>query len=90
MSTGHPTITIDLVRASLLARARKETSLTTSAAQVLDRQQTKEVLRGVLHAVLFHRLFGTVRPRTFDVLDVAMVRCLLFLCSGCGVRRDYG
>ena len=46
--------------------------------QVLDRQQTKEVLRGVLHAVLFHRLFGTVRPRTFDVLDVAMVRRVSF------------
>ena len=49
--------------------------------QVLDRQQTKEVLRGVLHAVLFHRLFGTVRPRTFDVLDVAMVRRVSFLSS---------
>ncbi|KAI0652745.1 hypothetical protein C8Q79DRAFT_939193 [Trametes meyenii] len=40
--------------------------------QVLDRLQTKEVLRAVLHAVLFHRLFGTVKPRTFEVLDVTM------------------
>ncbi|KAH9914903.1 autophagy-related protein [Epithele typhae] len=39
---------------------------------VLDRLQTREVLRAVLHAVLFHRLFGTVRPRTFEVLDVTM------------------
>ncbi|KAI0779051.1 DUF1649-domain-containing protein [Trametes elegans] len=39
---------------------------------VLDRLQTKEVLRAVLHAVLFHRLFGTVKPRTFEVLDVTM------------------
>ena len=35
--------------------------------QVLDRLQTKEVLRATLHAILFHRLFGTVRPRTFEV-----------------------
>ncbi|KAH9884648.1 DUF1649-domain-containing protein [Cubamyces lactineus] len=39
---------------------------------VLDRQQTKEVLRAVLHAILFHRLFGTVKPQTFEVLDVTM------------------
>ena len=40
---------------------------------MLDRLQTKEVLRATLHAILFHRLFGTVRPRTFEVLDVTMV-----------------
>ncbi|KAI0640313.1 autophagy-related protein [Trametes polyzona] len=39
---------------------------------VLDRLQTKEVLRAVLHSILFHRLFGTVKPRTFEVLDVTM------------------
>ncbi|KAF9009702.1 hypothetical protein BDQ17DRAFT_1421862 [Cyathus striatus] len=33
---------------------------------------TKEGLHGVLHAILFHRLFGTVRPQTFEVLDVTM------------------
>jgi autophagy-related protein 101 len=26
----------------------------------------------VLHAVLFHRLFGTVKPKTVDVLDVTL------------------
>ena len=41
--------------------------------QVLDRLTAKDVLRAVLHAILFHRLFGTVRPRTMDVLDVTMV-----------------
>ncbi|EDR10726.1 uncharacterized protein LACBIDRAFT_315433 [Laccaria bicolor S238N-H82] len=51
MSTGYPTITIDLI---------------------LDRLTTKDVLHGVLHSILFHRLFGTVRPRTFEVLDVTM------------------
>ncbi|KAI1786830.1 autophagy-related protein [Ganoderma leucocontextum] len=39
---------------------------------VLDRLQTKEVLRAVLHSILFHRLFGTIRSRTFEVLDVTM------------------
>ncbi|KAL1742532.1 autophagy-related protein [Schizophyllum fasciatum] len=39
---------------------------------VLDRQNAKEVLTGVLHAILFHRLFGTVKPQTFEVLDVTM------------------
>ncbi|RDB19500.1 hypothetical protein Hypma_013602 [Hypsizygus marmoreus] len=39
---------------------------------ILDRLTTKDVLRGVLHAILFHRLFGTVKPQTFEVLDVTM------------------
>jgi len=39
---------------------------------VLDRQNTREILRALLHAVLFHRLFGTIKPQTFEVLDVTM------------------
>ncbi|KAJ7061488.1 autophagy-related protein [Mycena amicta] len=39
---------------------------------VLDRQTTRDVLQGVLHAILFHRLFGLVKPQTFEVLDVTM------------------
>ncbi|KAI0931037.1 hypothetical protein AcW1_001464 [Taiwanofungus camphoratus] len=39
---------------------------------VLDRHTTKEVLRAVLHSILFHRLFGTVKAQTFEVLDVTM------------------
>jgi len=39
---------------------------------VLDRNSTRDVLRGVLHAILFHRLFGTVKAQTFEVLDVTM------------------
>lgn len=42
-------------------------------AQILERQTAKEVLHAILHAILFHRLFGTVKPQTFDVLDVTMV-----------------
>ncbi|PFH53521.1 hypothetical protein AMATHDRAFT_137607 [Amanita thiersii Skay4041] len=38
----------------------------------LDRSTTKDVLHGVLHSILFHRLFGTVKPQTFEVLDVTM------------------
>ncbi|KAI9457375.1 hypothetical protein HD554DRAFT_1780928 [Boletus coccyginus] len=41
-------------------------------AQILERQTAKEVLHAILHAILFHRLFGTVKPQTFDVLDVTM------------------
>ncbi|KAH8089908.1 hypothetical protein BXZ70DRAFT_954414 [Cristinia sonorae] len=39
---------------------------------VLDRNTAKDVLRAVLHSVLFHRLFGIVKPKTFEVLDVTM------------------
>ncbi|KAG2021384.1 hypothetical protein CC2G_006630 [Coprinopsis cinerea AmutBmut pab1-1] len=39
---------------------------------ILDRSTAKDVLHGVLHSILFHRLFGTVKPTTFEVLDVTM------------------
>ncbi len=52
--------------------------------QVLDRLQTKEVLRAVLHSILFHRLFGTVKPKTFEVVDVTMVSYGLVVCSFVG------
>ncbi|TCD71022.1 hypothetical protein EIP91_000520 [Steccherinum ochraceum] len=39
---------------------------------VLDRHTAKDVLRAVLHSILFHRLFGTVKAKTFEVLDVTM------------------
>ncbi|KAI6140002.1 autophagy-related protein [Pisolithus tinctorius] len=39
---------------------------------VLDRRSAKEVLRAILHAILFHRLFGTVKPKTYEVLDVTV------------------
>ncbi|KAF8891132.1 autophagy-related protein [Gymnopilus junonius] len=38
----------------------------------LDRSTIKDVLHGVLHSILFHRLFGTIKPQTFEVLDVTM------------------
>ena len=41
--------------------------------QVLDRSTAREALTGVLHAILFHRLFGTIKPSTIEVLDVTMV-----------------
>ena len=43
------------------------------SSQVLERHTAQEVLRAVLHSILFHRLFGTVKPQTFEVLDVTMV-----------------
>ncbi|KAJ7579066.1 autophagy-related protein [Mycena floridula] len=39
---------------------------------ILDRLTTKDVLTGILHCILFHRLFGTVKPKTLEVLDVTM------------------
>ncbi|KAF8587135.1 DUF1649-domain-containing protein [Ramaria rubella] len=39
---------------------------------VLERQTAKEVLRALLHAILFHRLLGTVKPQTSLVLDVTL------------------
>lgn len=67
----HPKITIELVRTLLLSNQSYSLRL---LVQVLDRLTTKDVLRGVLHSILFHRLFGTVKPQTFEVLDVTMVR----------------
>ncbi|KAF5349564.1 hypothetical protein D9756_008829 [Leucocoprinus leucothites] len=39
---------------------------------VLDRQTIKDVLSGILHSILFHRLFGLIKPQIFEVLDVTM------------------
>ncbi|KAF7978068.1 hypothetical protein HWV62_1711 [Athelia sp. TMB] len=39
---------------------------------ILDRRTAREALGAILHSILFHRLFGTVKPQTFDVLDVTM------------------
>lgn len=64
----YPTITIDLVSCAVLD------IVPSSQIQVLDRHTTKDVLRAVLHSILFHRLFGTVKPKTVEVLDVTMVR----------------
>ena len=40
----------------------------------------------MLHSILFHRLFGTVKPKTFEVLDVTMVR----VCFRAAQCRVYG
>lgn len=48
------------------------THATVTIEIVLDRQNTREILCALLHAILFHRLFGTIRPQTFEVLDVTM------------------
>ncbi|TFK64583.1 DUF1649-domain-containing protein [Pluteus cervinus] len=39
---------------------------------ILDRVTTKDVLHGILHSILFHRLFGAVKPRDLEVLNVTM------------------
>lgn len=47
------------------------------ATQTLDKGLVKDVMGAILHAILFHRLFGSVHPRTFEVLDVTFVSSLL-------------
>ncbi|RUS20716.1 DUF1649-domain-containing protein [Endogone sp. FLAS-F59071] len=37
-----------------------------------DRAFVKDVLKALLHAILFHRVFATIRPRDFDVLDTTV------------------
>ncbi|KAJ3816815.1 autophagy-related protein [Lentinula raphanica] len=39
---------------------------------ILDRHTVKDVLRAILDAILFHRLFGTIKPITREVLGVTM------------------
>ncbi|PAV22921.1 hypothetical protein PNOK_0287800 [Pyrrhoderma noxium] len=39
---------------------------------VLDRLTTKDVLRALLHSILFHRLFGIIKPQNLEVLDITM------------------
>ena len=67
MNAILPTITIDLV-CCIYYNLYGD-----SHSQVLDRLAAKDVLHGVLHAILFHRLFGSIKPRTLEVLDVTMV-----------------
>ena len=40
------------------------------------------MLTGVLHSILFHWLFGAVKPKTFEVLDVTMVYILVSVYGG--------
>jgi autophagy-related protein 101 len=37
---------------------------------VVDRETARDALRAMLHGILFHRLFGTVKPTTLNCLDV--------------------
>ncbi|KAG1787195.1 uncharacterized protein HD556DRAFT_1247205 [Suillus plorans] len=45
-------------------------------AQILDGRSAKEVLTAFFHSILFPRLFGAVKPQTFEVLDVTVSRVL--------------
>ncbi|KIK70744.1 hypothetical protein GYMLUDRAFT_235160 [Collybiopsis luxurians FD-317 M1] len=39
---------------------------------LLDRHTARDVLHAILDAILFHRLFGTIKPKTREVLGVTM------------------
>ncbi|KAF7295827.1 hypothetical protein HMN09_01125900 [Mycena chlorophos] len=36
---------------------------------ILTKENARPVLQATLHSILFHRLFGPLKPQTFDVLD---------------------
>jgi len=52
------------------AAAAQEGTVTIPLQVTLDRSVARDVLGALLHAILFHRLFGSVQPRSFDVVDV--------------------
>lgn len=70
MNETHPIITIDIVRLPTSTLFPSSHTM----KQALDRRTAQEALQAILHAILFHRLFGTVKPQTFEVLDITMVR----------------
>ena len=70
MNETHPIITIDIVRLPTSTLFPSSHTI----KQALDRRTAQEALQAILHAILFHRLFGTVKPQTFEVLDITMVR----------------
>ncbi|KAK3676320.1 hypothetical protein LTR78_003594 [Recurvomyces mirabilis] len=37
-----------------------------------DRQNVKEVVKGIMHTIFFHRLFTPLEPANYDVLDVTV------------------
>ncbi|KFZ08913.1 hypothetical protein V501_05780 [Pseudogymnoascus sp. VKM F-4519 (FW-2642)] len=37
-----------------------------------DPSSVKDVVKGILHTIFFHRFFPSVRPRTHDVLDLTL------------------
>jgi len=37
-----------------------------------DPSSVKDVVRGILHTIFFHRFFPSIRPRTRDVLDLTL------------------
>ena len=37
------------------------------------------MLKAVLHSILFHRLFGTIKPQSMEILDVTMASALTTL-----------
>lgn len=37
-----------------------------------DQSCVKDVVRGILHTIFFHRFFPSLRPRTRDVLDLCL------------------
>ncbi|KAH9958917.1 hypothetical protein BC827DRAFT_528768 [Russula dissimulans] len=49
-----------------MSRHIMNTHATVTIDIVLDRQNTREILCALLHAILFHCLFGTIKPQTFE------------------------
>lgn len=52
------------------AAGNPESPLPVQLDLTVDQPSSRDVLGAIVQAVLFHRLFGSVQPRHFDVLDV--------------------
>ncbi|EJU02520.1 DUF1649-domain-containing protein [Dacryopinax primogenitus] len=44
----------------------------TDSYKVVERPAGKEALRALLHLILFHRLFGCIKPRTTEIFDLTL------------------
>ncbi|KAJ3993064.1 hypothetical protein F5050DRAFT_1578364 [Lentinula boryana] len=78
----YPTITIDLVGFLLFQVFIKTNGYSRYLIQTqVDRHTIKDVLRAILDAILFHRLFGLVKLKTREVLGVTMI-IMMFMQPG--------
>lgn len=46
--------------------------ITVNLDLVIERPAGKDALRALLHLILFHRLFGCIKPRTTEIFDLTL------------------
>jgi len=47
-------------------------AITVNLDLVVERPAGKDALRALLHLILFHRLFGCIKPRTTEIFDLTL------------------